>query len=185
MNGSHKDSGGTNMYAVNQLPQRDIAHSPTGCCPEFKPNGWDGQLFRFDNKLFMRVTTRSFWHIPLNMDAVMQEAMEAINTAGARQGNEYIMLSYETSPWTCEHYLSVDKEVPGADMVHLSGTYLAKVFEGPFKNMGIWHKQLVEHVQSRGAKLKKIYFSYTTCPRCAAFYGKNYVVGFAHIENLV
>jgi hypothetical protein len=29
--------------------------------------------------------------------------------------------------------------------------------------------------------LKKLYFSYTTCPACAKAYGKNYVVLFAQV----
>lgn len=173
------------MYAVNQLPKRDVKTSPTGCCPEFKPDDWDGRIFRFDNKLFMKVTTRSILHMPLNMDSVMRQAMQTIEAAGASQGDEYIMLSDDVSSWKAEHYISVDKEIPGTEMARLSGVYLAKVFEGPFKNAGIWYKQLVEYVKSRGAKLIKIYFSYTTCPRCAKIYGKNYVVGFAQIEKEV
>lgn len=173
------------MYAVNRLPKRNTAASPTGCCPEFDPKAWEGQLFQFDNKLFMKVTTHSFLHMPLNMNSVMKKAMQGVNAAGARESDEYIMLSDEVSPWKCDHYVSVDKKVPGAEMVRLSGIYLAKVFEGSFKNMGLWHEQLIEYVRSRGAKLVKIYFSYTTCPRCARVYGKNYVVGFAQIEKPV
>lgn len=171
------------MYAVNRLPERNTAVSPTGCCPEFDPKAWDGQSFQFNNKLFMKVTTRSFLHVPFNMGSVMKKAMQAVDAAGARKGDGYIMLSDDVSPWKCHHYISIDKEVPGAEMVRLSGTYLAKVFEGPFKNAGAWYKQLVEYVGSRGAKLVKVYFSYTTCPRCAKIYGKNYVVGFAQVRQ--
>jgi hypothetical protein len=173
------------MYAVNQLPKRDTAASPTGCCPKFDPVGWDGHVLRFDNKLFMKVTTRSFLHMPLNMNSVMQDAMQRIDAAGARSSDEYIMLSDEISPWKCDHYLSVDKEVPGEDMVQLNGTYLAKVFKGPFKDVGMWHEQLASYVKSRGYKLVRMYFSYTTCPSCAKAYGKNYVVGFAKVEKRV
>ena len=95
------------------------------------------------------------------------------------------MLSNDVSPWKAEHYIAVNREIPGRQTVRLSGIYLAKVFEGPFKDMGTWHKQLIEYVQSRGVKLVKIYFSYGTCPRCAKIYGKNYVVGFAQVEKEV
>lgn len=40
-----------------------------------------------------------------------------------------------------------------------------------------------EYVQSQGKKLKTSYFFYTTCPKCLKHYGKNYVVGFAHVED--
>lgn len=170
-------------YGVNQLPKRDMAGAPTGCCPEFVPDDWDGKVFRFNNKLFMKTTTRSFLHVPLNMSSVMQKAMHTIQAAGATQNDEQIMLSDDVSPWKCVHYISIRKEVPGAQMARLSGTYLAKVFEGPFKDARLWHAKLIHYVKSRGAKLIKIYFSYTTCPRCAKVYGKNYVVGFAQVES--
>jgi hypothetical protein len=41
---------------------------------------------------------------------------------------------------------------------------------------------MTEYVENKGRKLKKLYFSYTTCPRCAKAYGKNYVVLFAQID---
>ena len=28
---------------TNELPTYDASDNPTGCCPRFKPNGWDGQ----------------------------------------------------------------------------------------------------------------------------------------------
>ncbi len=171
------------MYDVNRLPRRNVAESPTGCCPKFNPDEWDGQTFQFKDKLFMKTATRSFLYMPLNMNSVMKKAMAALMKL-ARSSDEYIMLSQDVSPWKCEHYISVDKIVPGTEVARLSGTYLAKVFEGPFKNMGTWYKQLVEFVELRGAKPLKVYFSYATCPRCAKTYGKNYVVGFAQIEKV-
>ena len=40
---------------------------------------------------------------------------------------------------------------------------------------------MVEYVQSQDKELRKLYFFYTTCPKCAKHYGKNYVVGFAEV----
>jgi hypothetical protein len=36
-------------------------------------------------------------------------------------------------------------------------------------------------VASRGKQLQQLYFYYTTCPKCARKYGKNYVVILARI----
>jgi hypothetical protein len=38
-----------------------------------------------------------------------------------------------------------------------------------------------EYVKSRGREVKKLYFYYTTCPKCAKKYGKNYVVLLAEV----
>ena len=35
--------------------------------------------------------------------------------------------------------------------------------------------------RARGSEPKKIYFFYTTCPKCAKAYGKNYMVGIAEV----
>ncbi len=93
-----------------------------------------------------------------------------------------MILSHDPSPWRAEHFFAVTKEIPGYEHVRLSGNFLAKVFEGPYKNMRNWHKELEEHVAGHNRKLKKTYFFYTTCPKCAKHWGKNYVVGFAEVE---
>ncbi|HEX7576218.1 MAG TPA: hydrolase [Candidatus Methanoperedens sp.] len=71
--------------------------------------------------------------------------------------------------------------IPGAQMEKISGTFLTKVFEGPYKNAGKWAKEMKGYVSSKGKELKKMYFFYTTCPKCAEFYGKNYTVVLARI----
>ena len=93
------------------------------------------------------------------------------------------MLSSDLSPWRSELYFAVKKDVPEAETVKLSGTFLAKVFEGGFQNMGRWSKELQELVESRGKQIQKCFFFYTTCPKCAKVYGKNYVVGFPQIAD--
>jgi NMD protein affecting ribosome stability and mRNA decay len=37
-------------------------------------------------------------------------------------------------------------------------------------------------VKAKGRQLDTTYFFYTTCPRCAKHYGKNYVVGVAKVR---
>jgi len=37
------------------------------------------------------------------------------------------------------------------------------------------------YVKSKNKDLKKLYFYYTTCPKCAKIYGKNYVVLLAQV----
>lgn len=169
------------MYAVNHLPKRNLDDSPTGCCPRFDPKGWDGETFQFDDKPFVKVVTRSFLHIPINMNSVMKKTMQILHAAGADKDDEYIMLSYDASPWKSEHYISVDRPVDGLENVKLTGTYLAKVFEGQFRDAGKWYRELVDYVKSRGKQPAKLYFSYTTCPGCAKVYGKNYVLGLAQV----
>ena len=72
--------------------------------------------------------------------------------------------------------MSITKDMPGGKTATLSGTYLAKVFEGPYKDMGKWIKEMTAYLTGKGKTAKKLLFYYTTCPKCAKKYGKNYVV---------
>jgi len=152
----------------------------TGCCEPFNPEPWQEKEIKWENKLFVKDHVTSFFHIPLNMGKKIIKNMALIEKAGAK--GEQLMLTDEKSLWGSDIYIDATREVSGAKMATLSGTFLTKVFEGPYQNAGKWAAEMVEYVKSKNKNLKKIYFSYTTCPACAKAYGKNYVVLFAEIE---
>lgn len=168
------------MYALNHVPVIDPSKSTTGCCTLIDPQEWDGETFEFKDKLFAKARTRSFLHVPLNMSSVMSRAQAKIDKAEASV-DDFIILSNEASPWHADHYFAVSKEVPGLETERLTGTFMTKVFEGPFKDAQKWYKELIEYVKSKGKKPLKTYFFYTTCPKCSKVYGKNYVVGFEQV----
>ncbi|MFZ5832780.1 MAG: hydrolase [Planctomycetota bacterium] len=167
--------------AATTLPKFDMDRSETGCCPRFDPAGWDGAELEFGDRLFLRSTTRNFMHIPLNMGSMMQKTWKKIVDADAAPQEEYLILSTDPSPWRGEHFFAVTKQVPDAEMTTLAGTYLARVFEGPYHHAGKWAKEMERFVASKGKQLRKLYFFYTTCPKCAKHFGKNYVVGIAEV----
>ena len=150
------------------------------CCPKFDPTPWQDKVIIWDKKTFLQDRVRSFLHIPLNFGAVMKRNMAAIEAAGAKP-DEMMVLSDENSLWGADVYISIAKEVPGARTAALSGTFLTRVFEGPYRNISKWITEMKSYVQGKGKDLKKFYFYYTTCPKCAKKYGKNYVVILAQI----
>jgi len=152
----------------------------TGCCPRFNPEPWEEKEITFKDKLFVKDHVRSFLHIPLNFGGVMKKNMAKIEAAGALS-SEPLVLSDEKSMWKSDLYISVTREVPDAEMVSLSGTFLTKVFEGSYKDMSKWIKAMQQFVSSRGKEAKKLYFFYTTCPKCAKVYGENYTVLLAQV----
>ena len=154
--------------------------SETGCCPRFNPEPWEDKEVAFQDKLFIKDHVRSFLHIPLGYGKMMVKNMEKIQAADALSP-ELLMLSDEKSLWGSDVYIAVSKEVPQAENVRISGTFLTKVFEGPYKNMGKWVKEMKSYVNTKGKEMKKMYFFYTTCPACAKYYGKNYTVILAEI----
>lgn len=165
---------------LNHVPKLSTVNL-TGCCPKFIPKDWDDQTFKFQDKSFVRFTVRSFLYMPLNMGSMITQVMQAVEAAGAMEKSEHLLLSYDLSPWQSEHYLAVTKRVAGLENVTLTGTYLAKVFEGPFKDAPKWLAQMQEYVAVKRQTAKKIYLSYTMCPKCSKFYGHNYVVALARL----
>lgn len=168
------------MSTLNRTPVIDPGASTTGCCTLIDPEQWDGREFTFDERLFAKARTRGVFHIPLNMGSVMAEAQAKIDAADARP-DDFLVLSSEDSPWHADHLFAVSKPVPEMETVRLSGRFLAKVFEGPYRNAPTWLEQLGALAAERGETALASYLFYTTCPSCAKEYGKNYVVGFVQV----
>jgi hypothetical protein len=155
-------------------------NSETGCCQRFNPEPWNEKEIAWKNKLFIKDQVRSFAHIPLGFGKAMVKNKQMIKEADALNPQP-LMLSDECSPWKTNIYIAVSKEIPGAEMEKISGTFLSKVFEGHYKNMKKWIEEMNSYVSSKNKEMKKLYFFYTTCPHCAKEYGKNYVVLLAEI----
>ncbi|MFN0193467.1 MAG: hydrolase [Aestuariivirga sp.] len=166
---------------TNAVPAVDMSVNTTGCCPKFNPEGWDNQELHFENKRFLRAKTTSVAHIPINMGSVFARVQEHIDEAKAMDPNDYIVLSRETSAFGAEHLFAVTKPIPDEDMTTLSGNFVTKVFEGPYREMRHWYDEMIKLAEAKGSSGKPVWFFYTTCPKCAKAYGANYVVGVAEI----
>ncbi len=167
---------------INRLPLTDLKNLEPGCCcPQFDPALWDGLDLHFRDKSFVHATTCSFFHIPLNMGSVFARAWNAIKQAQA-DDQEFVILSDDSGSWHGEHYFSVSKTVPGQDNVALTGDYFTHVFEGPYRDAPKWVKGMEMLAERAGRKMDRLFFYYTTCPKCAAKRGKNYVVGIAEVR---
>jgi len=150
------------------------------CCPKFDPAPWDEKEIRWQDKRFVKDRVTSILHIPLNFGAVMKRNMTRIEAAGAASDRN-VILSDENSLWGADVYIEVAKDVPGANMATISGRFLCKVFEGPYQNMRKWVGEMKDFAQSKGKDIRKMYFYYTTCPKCTKKYGKNYVAILAEV----
>ena len=151
------------------------------CCPKFDPAPWDDKMFQWDQKKFVKDKVFTLFYMPMNFGSVVRRLFKKIQKAGAELP-DYMGLSDHTSKWNMDLYLAVDKEVPDTQNVTLSGTFYSKVYEGPFKETGKWCKDFEDYTKSKGLKIKKWYMWYTTCPKCAKKYGKNYVVIVGQVE---
>ncbi len=153
------------------------------CCPKFDPAPWEEKEHVWKDKLFLYDEVRQIFHMPLNIRKVISRMWNKVQKADASPDEkDFLLLAYDPSPWKSELYMFVTKEVPDAAMRKLSGTYLTKVFDGPYNAVPKWIRQMDKYVKSRKRKVRKYYFYYTTCPKCAKIYGHNYAVTFAEVE---
>lgn len=144
------------------------------CCPQFDPGPWDDRMIEWKNKKFVKDNVFTFFFMPVNFGRVMRRIDKKVRAAGAGM-QDYLALSDHTSKWNMDLYVAVDREVAGIENTTLTGNFYSKVYEGPFNATAKWCHDFENIVKARGLGIKRWFMWYTTCPKCAKKYGKNYV----------
>jgi hypothetical protein len=152
------------------------------CCPKFNPEPWDEKIFEWKEKKFISAKVLTLFYIPVNFGSVITKLMKKAEESKVKS-NDWMCLSDHTSMWNMNIYVAVDREVEGAKNITMSGKYLSKVYEGDFKDTGTWCKDFEILAKEKKLMIKKMYMWYTTCPKCAKKYGKNYVVIVSEIKK--
>jgi hypothetical protein len=167
----------------NAVPHYDMSVNETGCCPRFNPEVWDEVTLHFVDKPFLRATTKSANHVPMDMDEVFTRVHQHMSAADAIDDDNTLVLSRDLSASLGEHLFAIpdDVEVPDEERISLTGDFITRVFEGPYEQAGSWMGAMIQAAKDQGGDGEEVYFFYTTCPKCAEFYGKNYVVGVARV----
>ncbi|MDP3453569.1 MAG: hypothetical protein Q8R90_11515, partial [Bacteroidales bacterium] len=145
------------------------------CCPPFDPAPWDDKIVEWVNKPFVRDRVFTIFYMPVGFGSAIRRVDKKV-TKAASSMVDWLCLCEHTSKWNMDIYIAVDKEIPDADNKLLSGKFYSKVYEGNFNNTGKWCQDYAGIIKSKGLVMKKMYMWYTTCPKCAKKYGKNYVV---------
>lgn len=152
------------------------------CCKEFNTKYWDEKVSVWKDKLFLKDEVKQLFHMPLNIGPVITRMWQQVEQAKAAPADdEFLLLFYDPSPWKSEGYMTVTKDIPGANVVKINGTFFSKVFDGPYNAVPNWIKEMDELLAKRGKKALKYYFHYAYCPKCAKKYGHNYCIAFAQI----
>ena len=162
-------------YILKKTKAMSTIKSKPECCPEFDPGPWDDRIFIWDKKKFIQDKVLTLFFMPLNFGGVMKKLDRLISKAEATIPG-WMCLSDHTSRWNMDIYLAVDKKIDGVRNTTLSGKFYSRVYEGSFKDTGKWCDDFNEKSIAQGFQIKKLYMWYTTCPKCARKYGKNYVV---------
>lgn len=165
------------------------------CCPDFSSRieKFDETEITWNNKAFIKESTWCFFYLPLNFGGATTRACQKMEAADAKvplDDENFVMLADMTSRWNTNVLFPVTKDVvPNAEMVHLSGTFRTKVFEGPYSQFGEWIKEMKAYVKKEQKEedvdlddCTRWYCYYATCPKCAKKYGKNYTVLFVKMD---
>lgn len=146
----------------------------TGCCPKFDPEPWEDKVFEWKDKKFVKDKVFTIFYMPVNFGKVITRLIGKVIKAKASMPDN-LGLSDHTSKWNMDIYVATDREIPDAENVTITGKFFSKVYEGPFKDTGKWCVDYNKAAKDKGYNIEKMYMWYTTCPKCAKVYGKNYV----------
>jgi len=150
------------------------------CCPRFEPALWDEKTLKWQDKLFIKDKVKCFFNMPLTYSHAMRRLDKKLRDNNATSP-DWFCLSEHTSLWHMNLFLAVDKKMDGS--ITMSGDYYCKVYEGPYKDMGKWIKDFKLRAKEKNIDTQKLYFWYTTCPKCVKKYGKNYVLILAQTND--
>ncbi|WP_281541221.1 hydrolase [Maribacter aestuarii] len=157
------------------------------CCATFHPEKWDKKTYHWDRKKFIKASVPTLFHIPLppmigNKVTKMMRLAEDSNSLAANK-EDVLLLFSDPSAFKTDLFLSVENFIMEAENINLSGTFVSKVFDGAFKAVPKFIKQMNAYLDKQKQKAKNYYVHYAYCPKCAKKEGHNYMVLFAELEG--
>lgn len=153
------------------------------CCYPLDTALWHEKAHVWKDKLFLQDEVKQILHIPVNMSSVVNRMFKKIEEADAMpEVQEFLMLFYDSSPWRSEINITVTKDIPKSNIIKISGTFMSKVYDGPYNHVPKWITDMEKYLASQNQKAIKYYFHYAYCPKCIKKYGHNYCISFAQIK---
>ncbi len=153
------------------------------CCPEFDVAKWDRKTLVWENKLFVMETIPALFHIPFP-PMITKKTMK-LHTMAEKAGvtipnlSDALILFRDPTPFRSEIYYAVTQAVEGANNTSISGTFMARVFDGPYNAIPRFLKEMEAYLKEIGKSAKDYYVHYAYCPKCARKFGHNYMILFA------
>lgn len=153
------------------------------CCPKFEVEKWDKKTFNWENKLFLKESIVTLFHIPfppmIGKKVMKMHSLAEKAEATIPDKTDALILFRDPSAFKSEIYYSVVKHVDGANNTMISGLFVAGVFDGPYNSIPKFIKQMDSYLEEKSQIAKDYYVHYTYCPKCAKEYGHNYMILFA------
>jgi hypothetical protein len=161
-----------------------MTNNDNECCPKFNPEKWD-ETHNWDKKTFIKETLHTFFHIPFppTIGRKITKMWKLIEESKKAESNkeDVLILFRDPSAFKSEIYCSVTGIVINANNVHISGSFISKVFDGGYNDIPKIMKQMDEYLATKDKKAKDYYIHYAYCPKCAKKFGNNYMILFAQV----
>lgn len=154
------------------------------CCPRFDPKKWDKKIINWKDKLFIKDSMFTLFHIPFPwvIGKKILRLHKAIEKSKAfPKKDEWLLLFYDPNAFKSEMYMGTTKEIEGEINIRISGKFIARVFDGPYKAVPKFMKKMDEYLLQENKKAIKYYVHYAYCPKCSKKYGHNYMILFAKV----
>lgn len=155
------------------------------CCPEFEVSKWDKKREVWENRLFIKETMPTLFHMPFppTIGKKITKMYGQVEKAGAHLPDkaDTLILFRDPSAFRSEIYYSVSKKVSDSQNAELSGTFVSRVFDGKYNEVPKFIKEMDKYLKENGESAGDYYIHYAYCPLCAKKYGHNYVTLFAKV----
>lgn len=155
------------------------------CCPKFNPEKWNNKTHKWKDKLFLKETIPTFFHMPfppmIGKKIVKMMKIAEREKAIDKDKQNVLVLFHDPSAFKSEIYLSITKNISNENVSKISGTFVSKVFDGAFNAVPKFIKEMDGYLKKQNKKAKDYYVHYAYCPKCAKKYGHNYMILFAEI----
>lgn len=159
------------------------------CCPVFDVEKWDRKKFEWENKLFIKESMSTFFHIPFppTIGKKVMKMHKMATEAGVTipDKSEALILYRDPSAFKSEIYYSVTGKVENAeaDNTTISGSFVSCVFDGPYNSVPKFIKEMEKYLSESGQTARDYYVHYAYCPKCAKERKHNYMILFALING--
>lgn len=155
------------------------------CCPTFEVEKWDGKTINWENRIFLKESITTFFHIPFP-PAIGKKVMKMHNLAletgtSIPDKSEALILFRDPSAFKSEIYYAVTKEIEGANVSKITGSFVARVFDGPYNSIPRFMNEMNSYLKEKGQVALDYYVHYAYCPECAKETGHNYMILFAKV----
>jgi hypothetical protein len=153
------------------------------CCPKFDVEKWDKKEINWDNKLFIKETMSTLFHIPfpptIGKKVTKLHGLAVSTGATIPDIADALILFRDPTAFKSEIFYAVTKAVNGANNVTISGSFVARVFDGSYNAVPKFIKEMDKYLKENKKQAKDYYIHYAYCPKCAKATGHNYMILFA------